>query len=265
LGLKIAITGKGGVGKTTLAAALSRLLAREGMRVIAVDADPDGNLAAALGVEREERKKIIPLSRQVDLIEEKTGIKPGESYGKAFILNPDVSDIIERFGIEAPDGVELIVAGTIEEAGGGCFCPESALLRSLFEHLVLERNDFVLFDMEAGLEHLGRQTTKGMDLLIVVVEPGMRSIETAIKIRNLAQEMGIEKIVLVLNKSLPEQNIKEKLGKLDLPVLGEVPYDENLIKSDVEDKSLFDLFSYSKAVSSFRKIASLLKEEKWKK
>ncbi len=265
MGLKIAVAGKGGVGKTTLAAALSRLLAREGMRVISVDADPDGNLASALGIKAEERKRIIPLSRQLDLIEEKTGVKPGESYGKAFILNPDVSDIIERFGIEAPDGVKLIVAGTVEEAGGGCFCPESALLRSLFEHLVLERDDFVFFDMEAGLEHLGRQTTKGMDLLIVVVEPGTRSVETAMRIKELAQGMGLERITLVLNKSLSGQDVKDKLTILSLPVLGEVPYDESLIRSDVEDKSPLDLFPHSKAVSSFRKIASLLKEERWKK
>ena len=261
MGLKIAVAGKGGVGKTTLVAVLARLLGREGFKVLAVDADPDSNLAAALGVPAKVRENIVPLSRQIDLIREKTGIAPGESYGAAFILNPDVSDIVERYGVGAPDEVTLLVAGTIEKSGSGCFCPESALLRALFEHLVLDRKEFVIFDMEAGLEHLGRGTTKGVDLLVIVVEPGSRSLETALKIKELSAELGIYNVAVVINKLISsEGEFISRLGELGLPIIGTIPYDEALIRCDIKDQSVLDVFPEADSVRAFQKVKeSILK------
>lgn len=239
--LKIAIAGKGGVGKTTIAGALARLFARRGNKVIAVDADPDSNLASALGVSRAKRDRIVPLSQMYDLIEERTGVRPGTSYGGLFKLNPKVDDLLGRYGIIGDDGVMLLVLGTIKSAASGCFCPENALLKGLMRHLLLKKEDVLIMDMEAGIEHLGRGTAEKVDLLLVAVEPGQRSIETAAKVKVFGSQLGIRRIGAVLNKTRrpdEEEIIRRALGDMDIPLLGSIPYEEKIMKSDLEGRGL---------------------------
>jgi CO dehydrogenase maturation factor len=195
--MKIAVTGKGGVGKSTVVGMLARALSDEGCKVLAIDADPDANLASAIGVPAEMLGDLLPISAMKDLALERTGATPGA--GAYFILNPKVDDIPDRFSIEHA-GVKLLAMGTIEHAGTGCVCPEHALIRTLLRHIMTKRGESVLIDMEAGIEHFGRATVEAVDLLIIVVEPGMRSFGTADQIERLARELGIKNICYVANK-----------------------------------------------------------------
>jgi CO dehydrogenase maturation factor len=197
--MKIAVSGKGGAGKTTLAAALSLLYARRGQKVIAVDADPDANLAQALGVREAERSAIVPIARMAALVEERTGAKV-DQYGQIFKLNPEVADIAGKYAY-LHRGVALLVLGAIERGGGGCACAESVLLRALVTDLVLYKGETLVMDMEAGVEHLGRATARGVDEMIVVVEPGQRSIDTARRVIRMSAEIGLPAPAFVVNKA----------------------------------------------------------------
>jgi CO dehydrogenase maturation factor len=243
MSLKIAVSGKGGVGKTTVAGILARLFGREGKNVLVIDADPDSNMASAIGVPKEKRKDIIPLSQMFDLIEERTGARPGQSYGGMFKLNPKVDDLVERFGIEGKDHVKLLVLGTISEGGGGCYCPENSLLKALIKHLLL-KEEILIMDMEAGIEHLGRGTAKSVDVLIIVVEPGLRSVETAGRIKALAEDIEIKKIVAVMNKVNNEEEvglIRRELEKIGIHMAGVIPYNKGVIETDLMGVSPLDL------------------------
>lgn len=234
--LKIAVAGKGGVGKTTIAGTLARLMAKEGHGVIAVDADPAMNLKFALGI----KEGPPPISELKDLIFERTGAHSGSGIYK---LNPKVDDIIERYGAKGPDGVVLLVMGTIDKGGSGCVCPESAFLRSLLRHVIFKGN-VVIMDMEAGIEHLGRGTAKGVDLMLAVVEPGMRAIETVGRIKKLGADIGIKNIAGVINKATDSEmtaKVELKLKEMDIPLLGVIPYDNALIKADMDAKSPLDM------------------------
>jgi len=184
--MKIAVAGKGGVGKTFISGTLARLLARDGYKVLVVDADPNINTASSLGIPAEIAKGIIPLSENEVLIQEKTGVAPGRSYGQMFRLTPTVSDIVEKFGVVGPDGVQLLVMGTVKGGDTGCMCPANALLRVLVQHLLIQRKEVLVMDMVAGLEHLGRGTARRMDTMLVVTEPRMKSVDTARRILKLA-------------------------------------------------------------------------------
>lgn len=234
--MKIAISGKGGVGKTTLSACLAKYYANKGYKVIAVDADPDANLASALGLDYEAASKIVPLTEMKDLIEERTGAKSGE-YGSYFKLNPKVEDIPQKFGIDV-DGVRLLVAGTIRAGGSGCYCPENILLKRLFKHLVVDREEIVILDMEAGIEHLGRGTCENMDILIVVIEPGLRSIQTARSVKKMSLDLGIKSVYIVINKIKNSDELELLKNNLkDFKVLGELPYSEKVRESDLRNYS----------------------------
>ena len=240
--MKIAITGKGGVGKTTLSGTLARLLARDGYEVLAIDADPDMNLASSLGIDNPPR----PLTDFKDLIQERAGTEGG-----AFVYNPKVDDIASKYGSLGPDGVRMLVMGTVDRGGSGCMCPASAFLRALLRHLMLKEKSAVILDMEAGIEHLGRGTTRGMDLMIVVVEPGARSLETAERIKNLSSEIGIKHLAAVINKGGSEK-VNERLEELGIEVLGEIPFDPKLMQADLEKRAPIDVGG--KAVDAIVKI-----------
>ena len=228
--MKIAITGKGGVGKTTLAGTLARLLAEDGMDVLAIDADPDMNLASALGIDEPP----LPLTYYEDLIDERAGGPAG-----MFKLNPKVDDVVERFGVMGPDGVKMLVMGTVDSGGSGCMCPASSFLRALLRHVVLKESSVVIMDMEAGIEHLGRGTTRGIDLMIVVVEPGARSLETAERIKRLGTDIGVNEFAAVINKAGEEElgAVGSRLEYMGIPVLGTIPYDRTLVKADLAGRS----------------------------
>jgi CO dehydrogenase maturation factor len=240
--MKIAISGKGGVGKSTLAAALAVLLARKGNKVLAIDADADANLAAALGVNKEEQKNIIPISKQAELIEERTGAKV-KQYGQMFKLNPEVDDIAGKYATLI-NGVSLLILGAVEQGGGGCACPESVLLRALVTDLILYKKETLIMDMEAGVEHLGRATVKGVDLLIIVVEPGQHSIDSTNKIIRMAAEIGLVKIKLVANKvdgKEDEQFIRNAFPNSE--IIGIIPFSDEIRKSDRSEKCVIDCVS----------------------
>ena len=229
--MKIAISGKGGVGKTTLSAFLVKWFAEQGQNVLAIDADPDSNLANALGILN--ASEIIPISQMREMIAERTESVPG-TFGGFFKLNPKVDDLPETLSIRQGKNIRLMVMGGVKKGGTGCVCPESVLLKNLVQHLILRRNEVVIMDMEAGIEHLGRGTSKFVDWLITVVEPGRRSIETAARIRELGRDIGLTRIGLVGNKVRNEEDRtflrKVMAGQL---ILGFIPYDESIIEADL--------------------------------
>ncbi len=229
--MKLAIVGKGGAGKTTLAAALCQWLAGRGRSVVAVDADPDGNLASALGV-REDRLP-QPIAQMRDLILQRTDAKD-EGAGLMFKMNPKVDDLPGRFAADA-GGVKLLLRGTVEVGGKGCMCPESALLKALLQHLLLRVEDDVILDMEAGLEHMGRASARGVDAMIAVVEPGMRSLQTAARVRHLAADIGLERTFVVANKVSTQHQRETLRGHLgDQVLLGMLPFSAELARADLE-------------------------------
>lgn len=237
--MKIAVTGKGGVGKTTFAAVLARLYAEDNKNVIAVDVDPDANLGQALGFSDEEIREITPISKMRELVEERTGASK-EGFGKFFKINPKVDDIPDRFA-KKHENVKLLVMGTVETGGAGCVCPEHIILKRVISHLLLQENDIIIMDMEAGLEHLGRGTADFMDRFVVVVEPGARSIQTYKQVRSLAADLGITKIGVVANKirnAEDEQYILERIPKEDF--LGFIHYNPSVINADRQGVSPYD-------------------------
>jgi CO dehydrogenase maturation factor len=234
--MKIAISGKGGVGKTLLSAFLARIFAESGFSVIAIDADPDANLAATLGFA--EPSKITPISEMSDLIEERVGVRPGQS-GSFFRLNPRVDDLPEQYSVKI-DGIRLMVMGRIKRGGTGCYCAEGALLQALISHLLLQRDEVIILDMEAGIEHLTRGTVKAVDKLIIVVEPGRRSTETAATIIGLAHDLGVPSLAVVGNKVRSEADrdfIRQSLPGTE--ILGFISYDPSITEADLAGKSLF--------------------------
>jgi CO dehydrogenase maturation factor len=217
--MKLAITGKGGVGKTTLTALLAQVYADQGREVLAVDADPSPCLAGALGFPDELQEKLSPIAEMGALIEERTGAKPGTTGG-FFTLNPQVDDIPERFSV-VHRGVRLLESGSVDLGGSGCICPESAMLKTLFTHLLFRKDDVLLLDMYAGVEHLGRATVDFVDAMIVVVEPTRRSLGTAAQIKKLANDIGLQRLYLVGNKVRnPEEEKFLTAETPGLPVLG---------------------------------------------
>lgn len=227
--MKISLTGKGGAGKTTLTALLALAYLREGKKVLAVDADPDGNLGQALGVP--DYDNITPLVEMKDLIQERTGARPGET-GSYFKLNPRVDDIPDRYAWRKAN-LKFMVMGTIKKAGGGCACPENVFLKSFIDHLILERDEIVLMDMQAGLEHLGRATAKAVDMMIIVVEPGQKSIDSARRILNLARELGLKRLKIVANKLRGEEDKRFILGKFrSQDMLGFIPFSQEILLAD---------------------------------
>ncbi len=253
--MKIAVSGKGGVGKTTFSALLIHSLNDSGKHVLAIDADPDANLASALGMPGADN--IVPIAEMKELIFDRTEAKPG-TIGGFFKLNPKVDDLPDALSVRLGN-IKLMRLGGVKKGGSGCICPESTLLKVLVTHIVLARDEVVVMDMEAGIEHLGRATAKAVDNLIVVVEPGRRSLDTAQHIRELAAQIGLKNILVLGNKIRGEKDeafIREHLS--DFKILGFLPYDESLIEADLQGVSPYR--DHSQAVDAVKRMVAHLNE-----
>ncbi len=251
--MKVAITGKGGVGKTTLSSTLARLYADEGRTVLAADVGPDANLGLALGLTQEEVDQIVPISKMRTLVEERTG---ANAANKFFKLNPYVADIPDTFSKDI-NGVKLLVMGTVDVGGSGCVCPEHVMLKSILSALTYRKNDVVIMDMEAGLEHLGRGTAGSMDQFIVVIEPGSRSVQTYHNVKRLASDLGVKRVRVVANKirdEKDEQFIRSVIPQEDL--LGFIHHNSEIMDADRQGKSPYDFCPA--ALDEIRKIKTIL-------
>jgi CO dehydrogenase maturation factor len=238
--MKLAITGKGGVGKTTLTSLLAHHFAAQGNKVLAIDADPSPCLSAALGFPTELRSRLKPIAEMEALIHERTGAQPG-TFGGYFKLNPRVDDIPEQFSV-THRGITLLELGAVEKGGSGCICPESVLLKQLVSHILLQRDEMVLMDMYAGVEHLGRATVDMVNAMIVVCEPTARSLATAAQIKALAADIGLSRLYLVGNKAQSdEERTYIEAHTPGLPVIGHVPYAPQAQAADREGKAVWDV------------------------
>jgi len=235
-GLKIAIGGKGGVGKTTVCAVLAQLFVQDGFEVLAIDADPNTNLASAFGIASEQSPQ--PLIKMKQLIAERTGTGK-DTIGTYFRLNPKVSDLPEKYSLEV-NGLKLLVLGGISQAGAGCACPEGAFLKALLTHTILQRQEVVLVDLAAGVEFMGRASVQGIDALVVVVEPGTRSIQTAVNIAKMAGQMGIHHVAAIVNKITEPGQIEAIESQLkDITILAKLGYSAALQKADLDNTVVF--------------------------
>jgi CO dehydrogenase maturation factor len=254
--VKLAFVGKGGVGKTTIAGTIARLLARDGYNVFGIDADPAMNLHSAIGIPEENLAKIIPISEEKELIEERAG-RPGG----IFIVNPKVDDIPSKYQVEGPDNVKLLVLGTVKKAKSGCMCPENAFLRALLNHMILDVKDAVVVDMEAGIEHLGRGTLSHVDAMAIIIEPGRRSSDLAERIKELANELKVPRLFLIGNKiatSDEEQFVKNIANAIEVELIGKIPYDNNLRAADLNGKAPIDFAPESPAIKEIERIEKYL-------
>lgn len=240
--MKLAITGKGGTGKTTIAGMLAHYFNNDGYQVLAVDADTDANLASAIGIPYEQAMSIVPISAQRELIKEKTGANPRQ-FGQLFKMNPTVSDIPDKFCIDFRE-IRLLVMGGVRKGGSGCACPENVLLKSLLSEIILKRKEVVIVDMEAGIEHLGRATAKAIDKMLIIVEPGTRSIYTAKLIMKYARDIGVHHFGIIGNKIQTERQ-KTRISERLPPnlILGMISYHDIICNADLLGQPLFELLN----------------------
>lgn len=244
-GIRIVVTGKGGVGKTTICAALARLLAGEGRRTLAVDADAQLNLAAALGMPREVAETLVPLSHHHDYIAEKTGAWPGEGTAPLMRLNPDVDDVVARFGQRAPGGVRFLAMGTLSGAGGGCLCPENTLLAQTVRAIGLREGEAIVLDTQAGVEHFGRALASGFGHAVVVTDPTYSGIGVALAAGRLARDLGIPRVHLAINRIRVPDDARRARADIDGRANGFafdswtwLPYDEAVLAAEPSVETL---------------------------
>ncbi len=261
--MKIAVSGKGGVGKTLVAGILARLFAKDGFKVLAIDNDSAMNLSYTLGFAEEVKSKIVPISEMKKMIEERTEVK-GAGPG-VYNINPEVSDIPDRFKVTGPDDLKLLVLGSIEEPASGCLCPENALIRTLLYNLLVKRNEVVVVDFEAGLEHLGRGTAKGIDVMLVITEPSQKSLDLCSKIIELSKKLGVINIFLIANKIIEDSQlniINDRIKSWEIPLYHSIPFDLEIGKADLKGISPLDSNPNSKAINSIKALYSKIKQLK---
>lgn len=261
--MKIAVAGKGGVGKTTVAGTIARLLGRDGLKILAVDADPSFTLWSAIGIPANVAREIVPLTKNEELVNERLKIEGAESYSGFFKLNPRVDDLASKFAVKGPDNVSLLVAGTVDIGGSGCMCPSATLLKTLMRHLILGTDEAFVMDMDAGIENLGRGTTRGMDALLVVAEPGRRSLEILGKIKKLAKDIDVGKVFAIGNKIASpddEKMIEDWVNGENIPLLGSIPLDESIKEADRKGIAPIDLNLNSPAIEAIVAIKQQLME-----
>jgi CO dehydrogenase maturation factor len=246
--MKIAVSGKGGSGKTVFCTSLGKILA-ENQTVYMIDADPDGNLGISLGFDEEELKKLKPISELKDLIKERT---QQDSFG-FYILNPEVSDITEKYSLKK-DNIYLLILGTIKKADSGCYCPENTFLKSLISHLILDKQETVIIDLPAGIEVLTRGVAKNVDCLYIIVEPTIKSVQTAQHIKSLAEELKIPQIIFVANKIISSQDIDFINQQLKNKIYKYINYDPLLVESEQKKILLAQTNFYQQIKNEFCKI-----------
>ena len=259
--MKIAVSGKGGVGKTFVAGILADFFVKKGFKVLAIDADPSPNLALTLGIPLDEAKKIVPVSENSQLLESKTRT----DFEGVYRLSFTVDDIVEKFGVKSPYGMNLLVMGTVRSAGAGCTCPANAVIRALLRHLIVERDEVVVMDMEAGVEHMGRGTARRVDIMIIVADSSLKSLETAKKIYGLATEAGIKNAFIVGNKvrdSSEGELIQQFAVKNKISILDLVPHDETILKADREGEAPLKYADVSKGIAAIQRIGEKLLKHK---
>lgn len=254
-GIKVAVVGKGGVGKSTLVALIARIAARLGADVLAIDADEQRNLATTLGIPLDIASHLPPITADKDYVEEKTGARPGEGGGAMLVLNPDVSDLVDRLGIYGPDEVRLLVMGGVSHAGGGCLCPETSLLAAAVSSMRLRKGELVIMDTHAGVEHFGRALARGFELAVVVVDSTFNSVQVGIESARLASELGIGSIHLVVNRLRQASDLSkvmdyvDGLGGFSFSSLHWLPYDEHVMVSEPSIEALLEGSLLANAVS----------------
>ena len=255
--MKIAVSGKGGVGKTLVSGTLAGYFAKKGFKVMAIDADPSPNLALTLGIPIEQANKIVPISENAELLNSKTRT----DYPGVFKLHFTVDDIIEENGMKSPYGVNLLVMGTIKSAGGGCACGANAVIRELLRHMIVERDEIVVVDMEAGVEHMGRGTASQVDIMLIVVDSSRKSLEIAKKLSGFAHEAGINNVLIVGNRVRdPEEKelITDFTTKNGLKLLALIPYDDTVVKADRVGEAPLKYAETSEGVKAIQSIGEQL-------
>ena len=255
--MKVAVSGKGGVGKTLIAGVLADFFVKKGFKVLAIDADPSPNLALTLGISLDETSKIVPVSENTQLLQSKTST----GFAGVYRLSFKVDDIVEKFAVKSPYGVNLLVMGTVRSAGGGCTCPANAVIRALLQHLFVERDEVVVMDMEAGVEHMGRGTAKHVDVMLIVADTSLKSMETAKKIYELAAEAGIKKAFIIGNKirnSSESKLIQRFAADNKISILDLVPHDEQILKADMEGETPLKYAEDSVGIATIQKIGEKL-------
>lgn len=247
--MKIVVVGKGGVGKTTIAAALARFLGRDGFSVVAVDADPSLNLASAIGIPRDVADKAPILFDEEEFIKSRTLLPNG-----FLVLNPKVDDIVDRFGVKGPDNVTVLKLGEVRKGGTRCLCPEYAFLRALLSHLVLGRRDVVVIDMVAGLEPMSRGAVRGVDLVLCVVEPSIKALDVALKMEKLSRDIGVKNFRYVVNKVRSSGDVEFVEKNINTEVFHWIPFDEAVVEADYNGVSLLDYKPLSPAVKALSEL-----------
>ena len=259
--MKIAVSGKGGVGKTCFAGVLAGFFVSKGFKVLAIDADPSPNLALTLGIPSKEANRIVPVSENSQLLESKTRT----DFEGVYRLSFTVDDIVERFGVKAPYGMNLLVMGTVRSASAGCTCPANAVIRALLRHLIVERDEVVVMDMEAGVEHMGRGTARHVDTMLIVSDSSLKSLETARKIHKLATDAGIENSFVVGNKvrnSSEGRVIQRFAAENKMGILALVPYDETILKADMEGETPLKHAGDSEGTATIQEVGRKLLESR---